>query len=108
LIAVTASPSALSAARKPFSQFPSSTRSLRKFFQGRRVRGSEVRGLVWFRADGEGMTEDDWNNPLAHSIALRLAGDAVAEVDDHGAHITDDTLLIVMSVEKVLKAKGRI
>jgi hypothetical protein len=30
---------------------------------------------------------------------LRLAGDAIAEVDDHGAHITDDTLLIVMSAE---------
>ncbi len=71
----------------------------RKFFQGRRIRGSEVRDLVWFRADGEEMTEDDWNNPLAHSIALRLAGDAIDEVDDHGAHIIDDTLLIVMSAE---------
>jgi glycogen operon protein len=71
----------------------------RKFFQGRRIRGSEVRDLVWFRADGEEMTEDDWNNPLAHSIALRLAGDAIDEVDDHGAHITDDTLLVMMSAE---------
>jgi glycogen operon protein len=71
----------------------------RKFFQGRRIRGSEVRDLVWFRADGEEMTEDDWNNPLEHSIALRLAGDAIEEVDDHGAHIIDDTLLIVMSAE---------
>jgi glycogen operon protein len=71
----------------------------RKFFQGRRTRGSEVRDLVWFRADGEEMTEDDWNNPLAHSIALRLAGDAIEEVDDRGAHIIDDTLLIVMSAE---------
>src|SRR5262249_24093707 len=37
--------------------------------------------------------------PLAHSIALRLAGDAIEEVDDHGARIIDDTLLIVMSAE---------
>jgi isoamylase len=71
----------------------------RKFFQGRRIRGSEVRDLVWFRADGEEMTEDDWNTPLAHSIALRLAGDAIDEVDDHGARITDDTLLVMMSAE---------
>jgi len=71
----------------------------RKFFQGRRIRGSEVRDLVWFRADGEEMTEDNWNDPQAHSIALRLAGDAIDEVDDHGAHIIDDTLLIVMSAE---------
>jgi hypothetical protein len=30
---------------------------------------------------------------------LRLAGDAIEEVDDHGARIIDDTLLIVMSAE---------
>jgi isoamylase len=71
----------------------------RKFFQGRRIRGSEARDLVWFRADSEEITEDDWNNQLAHSIALRLAGDAIEEVDDHGAHIIDDTLLIMMSAE---------
>ncbi|MGH6630036.1 MAG: glycogen debranching protein GlgX, partial [Burkholderiales bacterium] len=29
----------------------------RKFFQGRRIRGSEIRDLVWFRADGQEMTE---------------------------------------------------
>lgn len=64
----------------------------RKFFQGRRIRGSEIRDLVWFRADGQEMTEEDWNNPLAHSIGLRLAGDAIEEVDRFGNQIIDDTL----------------
>jgi len=71
----------------------------RKFFQGRRIRGSEIRDLAWFRADGEEMTEDDWNDPAARSIALRLAGDAIDEVDRYGNHVTDDTLLILMSAE---------
>jgi glycogen operon protein len=71
----------------------------RKFFQGRRIRGSEIRDLVWFRPDGKEMTEEDWNQPAARSIALRLAGDAIEEVDYYGAHITDDTLLIVMSAD---------
>jgi glycogen operon protein len=71
----------------------------RKFFQGRRIRGSEVRDLVWFRVDGEEMTEDDWNDPAARSIALRLAGDAIDEVDRYGNRITDDTLLILISAE---------
>ncbi len=69
----------------------------RKFFQGRRIRGSEIRDLVWFRADGQEMTEADWNLTAAHSIGLRLAGDAIAEVDRNGERILDDTLLIVMS-----------
>jgi isoamylase len=69
----------------------------RKFFQGRRIRGSEIRDLVWFRADGAEMTEEDWANDFARSLALRLAGDAIDEVDRYGEHITDDTLLIVLS-----------
>jgi isoamylase len=69
----------------------------RKFFQGRRIRGSEIRDLVWFRADGQEMTEDDWNNPLIRSIGLRLAGDAIAEVDARGNRITDDTLLLLLN-----------
>jgi glycogen operon protein len=69
----------------------------RKFFQGRRIRSSEIRDLVWFRADGTEMTDEDWNNNMAHSIVLRLAGDAIEEVDRYGNHIVDDTLLIILS-----------
>ena len=69
----------------------------RKFFQGRRIRGSEIRDLVWFRADGQEMTEADWNLTMTRSIGLRLAGDAIGEVDRNGEHIVDDTLLILMS-----------
>ncbi|MGH9845676.1 MAG: glycogen debranching protein GlgX, partial [Blastocatellia bacterium] len=69
----------------------------RKFFQGRRIRGSEIRDLVWFRADGQEMTEDDWDNTFARSIGLRLAGDAIAEVDARGNRITDDTLLLLLN-----------
>ena len=69
----------------------------RKFFQGRRIRGSEIRDLGWFRADGAEMTDEDWNNNYSRSIALRLAGDAIDEVDQYGNRITDDMLLILIS-----------
>jgi glycogen operon protein len=69
----------------------------RKFFQGRRIRSSEIRDLVWFRADGVEMTDEDWNNNLTRSIGLRLAGDAMEEVDRYGNHIVDDILLIILS-----------
>jgi len=69
----------------------------RSFFQGRRIRGSEVRDLVWFRPDGAEMAEEDWTNPEGRCIGLRLAGDAIAERDDRGNRIADDTLLILLN-----------
>ncbi len=69
----------------------------RKFFQGRRIRGSEVKDLAWFRPDGKEMTDDDWENWHARGLGLRLAGDAIEEVDTRGNRIVDDTLLILLN-----------
>jgi isoamylase len=69
----------------------------RSFFQGRRIRGSEVKDLAWFRPDGKEMTDEDWNNPFARCLGLRLAGDAIEEVDARGNGIVDDTLLILLN-----------
>lgn len=67
------------------------------FFQGRRIRGSEARDLVWFRPDGREMSDADWDNGQARSLSLRLAGDAIGEVDPRGQRIVDDTLLILLN-----------
>ena len=69
----------------------------RKFFQGRRIRGSEVKDLAWFRSDGKEMTDEDWDNWHQRCLGLRLAGDAIEEVDPRGNHIKDDTLLILLN-----------
>ncbi len=69
----------------------------RQFFYGRRIRGSEVKDLSWFRPDGKEMTEEDWTNPHTRCFGLRLSGDAIEEVDDRGGRIADDTLLILLN-----------
>ena len=69
----------------------------RHFFQGRRIRGSEVKDLAWFRPDGKEMSDEDWNNPESRCFALRLAGDAIEESDARGNPIVDDTLLILLN-----------
>jgi len=69
----------------------------RHFFQGRKIRGSEVKDLTWFRPDGKEMTEQDWDNPATRCIGLRMAGDAIDETDEQGNAITDDTLLALMN-----------
>jgi glycogen operon protein len=69
----------------------------RRFFQGGRIRGSEVKDLSWFRPDGKEMSEDDWNNSETRCFGLRLAGDAIEEVDPRGNRIVDETLLILLN-----------
>jgi isoamylase len=69
----------------------------RKFFQGRRIRGSEVKDLSWFRPDSKEMTEEDWNNSETRCFGLRLAGDAIDEVDRRGDRVSDETLLILLN-----------
>ncbi|HYO91132.1 MAG TPA: glycogen debranching protein GlgX [Pyrinomonadaceae bacterium] len=69
----------------------------RKFFQGRQIRGSEVKDLSWFRPDGEEMREEDWHNRSLNCLGIRFAGDAIDEVDERGRRITDDTLLLLLN-----------
>ncbi len=69
----------------------------RRFFQGRHIRGSEVKDISWFKPDGKEMTDEDWNAGFTKSLALRLAGDAIAETDEKGRRIVDDTLLILLN-----------
>ena len=69
----------------------------RRFFQGRRIRGSSVKDLTWYGADGREMTDEQWQAPGVHAIGLRLAGDAIDERGEQGERIVDDTLLWLLN-----------
>jgi isoamylase len=69
----------------------------RRFFQGRRIRGSTVKDLTWYGPDGHEMTDEQWAASTAHAIGLRLAGDAIEERGLQGQQIVDDTLLMVLN-----------
>ncbi|HQX63091.1 MAG TPA: hypothetical protein PK593_06485, partial [Thermomicrobiales bacterium] len=69
----------------------------RRFFQGRRVYGSDIRDITWFRPDGKLMTDDEWDAGWIRTLGMRLAGDALGDVDERGEPIVDDTLLILAS-----------
>ncbi|MGH8670907.1 MAG: glycogen debranching protein GlgX, partial [Burkholderiales bacterium] len=40
----------------------------RRFFQGRRIAGSEVKDLSWFRPDGKEMTDEEWTNGFTRCL----------------------------------------
>jgi isoamylase len=69
----------------------------RKFFQGRRIRGSEVKDITWFRHDGAELDEQDWTTPVTRCFGIRLAGDALDEVNQRGQPITGNTLLLLFN-----------
>ena len=69
----------------------------RLFFQGRRIHGSAVKDLSWFRPDGKEMMEDEWSNGFTRCLGLRLAGDAIEEMDEKGQPIVGDTFLLLLN-----------
>ena len=68
-----------------------------KFYYGRHLHGAEVKDLTWFRPDGKEMQEEDWRNAHTRTFGLRLAGDALDEVDAQGRAVRDDTFLLLLN-----------
>jgi isoamylase len=71
----------------------------RRFFQGRRIRGSAVKDLTWYGPKGREMTDEQWNSPGVKTLGVRLAGDAIDEAGERGEQIVDDTLLLVLNAD---------
>jgi glycogen operon protein len=69
----------------------------RKFFQGRPIRGAGVKDVMWLTRDGQEMTEAEWNAGQVQWLGVRLAGDAIDEVDENGDPIVGDTLVYLLN-----------
>ena len=68
----------------------------RRFFQGRSIRGEEIRDICWFTPAGSEMSDADWGG-YVKCLGMWLAGDMIGETDMKGEPIFGDTLLIVMN-----------
>jgi isoamylase len=68
-----------------------------KFFQGRPLRGSQAKDIVWLRPDGQEMTDEEWSAGWQRTLGMRLDGDALDVLDPQGRRITDDTFLLLLN-----------
>jgi isoamylase len=68
-----------------------------KFFQGRRIRGSEIKDVMWFNPGGNEMSEEDWSLPLARCLGMMLSGDTIDVLNFQGEPIRDDTFLFLIN-----------
>jgi isoamylase len=68
-----------------------------KFFQGRRIRGSEIRDVMWFNPGGSEMSEEEWASPFVRCIGMLLSGDTIDVLSFEGEPIRDDTFLLLIN-----------
>jgi len=69
----------------------------RTFFQGRDIRGADVKDVSWLSPSGVEMSDEAWTSGALRCLGVRLAGDRIGELNERGEHIVGDTLLILMN-----------
>jgi isoamylase len=69
----------------------------RKFFQDRSIKHENAQDILWLKADGQEMTEDEWGQGWMKTIGLYLNGATIADVDELGAAVRDDSFLLLLS-----------
>jgi glycogen operon protein len=69
----------------------------RRFFQGRAIRGSDIKDISWLAPDGKEMDDKAWNAGFVKCLGMRLAGDTIGEMNERGERIVGDTLLLLLN-----------
>ena len=67
-----------------------------RFFQGRPLRGSTITDVAWLSLDASEMTDEQWDEGHAKSLAVYLNGSSV-DLDRRGEAINDDSFLLLLN-----------
>ncbi|MBS0660376.1 MAG: glycogen debranching protein GlgX [Verrucomicrobia bacterium] len=68
-----------------------------KFFQGRKIRGSDIKDIMVFSPSGTEMTDEEWTKLFVRCLGLFLSGDSMDVVDERGQPIEDHSFLILFN-----------
>jgi glycogen operon protein len=69
----------------------------RNFFQGRPIRGSDIKDLHWLKPDGSEMDDQEWAHDYARCLGVYLSGDSMQERDRRGHPIRDSNFLLLFN-----------
>jgi isoamylase len=69
----------------------------RRFFQGRAIRGVDIKDISWFQPSGPEMDDAAWNAHFVRTFGVRLSGADMHERDDNGDPIGGDTLYVAFN-----------
>jgi isoamylase len=69
----------------------------RHFFQGRPIKGANVKDVLWLSSSGNEMTEEQWRNPAECCLGMFLAGQGLDETDERGRKLGDENFLVLLN-----------
>jgi isoamylase len=69
----------------------------RRFFQGRPIKGANVKDVLWLNPKGNEMSDDEWRDLSVHCLGMFLAGQALDETDERGRKLGDENFLVLLN-----------
>jgi glycogen operon protein len=69
----------------------------RRFFQGRPIKGANVKDVQWLNPGGVEMSEEEWRDGSVRCIGMLLSGQGLDETDERGRKVTDQNFLVLMN-----------
>jgi isoamylase len=69
----------------------------RRFFQGRPIKGGNVKDVLWLNPGGNEMSEDDWRDPGIRCLGMFLSGQGLEDADERGRKLTDENFLLLLN-----------
>ncbi len=69
----------------------------RNFYEGKPIRGSNIKDIMWLRSDGREMTDQDWNSSWIRCCGIFLAGNVPDEIDEKGLPLRDSSMIIILN-----------
>src|ERR1700720_2365354 len=69
----------------------------RRFFQGRPIKGANVKDVLWLNASGKEMSEDEWRDPSFHCLGMFLSGQGLNETDARGRKLSDESFFFLLN-----------
>jgi glycogen operon protein len=69
----------------------------RRFFQGRPIKGANVKDVLWLNSGGNEMSEEEWRDPGVRCFGMFLAGQGLDETDERGRKLGDENFLVLLN-----------
>ena len=69
----------------------------RRWFQGRPIHGSSVNDIAWFTPEGNQMSDTDWAQSYAKSLAVFLNGKEIPNPNRRSEPVTDDSFIVIFN-----------
>ncbi len=69
----------------------------RHFFQGRPIKGANIKDVLWLNPAGHEMTEEQWRNPSTSCLGMFLSGQGLEETDERGRKYVDENFFVLLN-----------